>query len=179
MEKILDFIKKNKLIKAGEVIGVGVSGGIDSMCLLHFLNEHKNDLDIEVVAIHINHSIREESDDDARFVVEKCKEMGVRVYKSTIDCPKIAKDKKVSLETAAREGRYGVFDALLRKDIVDKIALAHHQMDQAETILMHILKNSNARSKLPKCCKPSISVCSVSLWMKRRLTRAPMKLWKS
>lgn len=140
MEKILDFIKKNKLIKAGEVIGVGVSGGIDSMCLLHFLNEHKNDLDIEVVAIHINHSIREESDDDARFVVEKCKEMGVRVYKFTIDCPKIAKDKKVSLETAAREGRYGVFDALLRKDIVDKIALAHHQMDQAETILMHIFR---------------------------------------
>lgn len=140
MEKILDFIKKNKLIKAGEVIGVGISGGIDSMCLLHFLNEHKNDLDIEVVAIHINHSIREESDDDARFVVEKCKEMGVRVYKFTIDCPKIAKDKKVSLETAAREGRYGVFDALLRKDIVDKIALAHHQMDQAETILMHIFR---------------------------------------
>lgn len=140
MEKILDFIKKNKLIKAGEVIGVGVSGGIDSMCLLHFLNEHKNDLDIEVVAIHINHSIREESDDEARFVVEKCKEMGVRVYKFTIDCPKIAKDKKVSLETAAREGRYGVFDALLRKDIVDKIALAHHQMDQAETILMHIFR---------------------------------------
>ncbi len=140
MEKILDFIKKNKLIKAGEVIGVGISGGIDSMCLLHFLNEHKNDLDIEVVANHINHSIREESDDDARFVVEKCKEMGVRVYKFTIDCPKIAKDKKVSLETAAREGRYGVFDALLRKDIVDKIALAHHQMDQAETILMHIFR---------------------------------------
>ena len=140
MEKILDFIKKNKLIKAGEVIGVGISGGIDSMCLLHFLNEHKNDLDIEVVAIHINHSIREESDDDARFVVEKCKEMGVRVYKFTIDCPKIAKDKKVSLETAAREGRYGVFDALLRKDIVDKIALAHHQMDQTETILMHIFR---------------------------------------
>lgn len=136
----MDFIKKNKLIKAGEVIGVGISGGIDSMCLLHFLNEHKNDLDIEVVAIHINHSIREESDDDARFVVEKCKEMGVRVYKFTIDCPKIAKDKKVSLETAAREGRYGVFDALLRKDIVDKIALAHHQMDQAETILMHIFR---------------------------------------
>ena len=122
------------------MIGVGVSGGIDSMCLLHFLNEHKNDLDIEVVAIHINHLIREESDDEARFVVEKCKEMGVRVYKFTIDCPKIAKDKKVSLETAAREGRYGVFDALLRKDIVDKIALAHHQMDQAETILMHIFR---------------------------------------
>lgn len=140
MEKILEFVKKNKLIKAGEVVGVGVSGGIDSMCLLHFLNEHKEALDIDVVAVHINHGIREESDDEARFVVQKCKEMGVRVYKFTIDAPKLAKEKKLSLETAAREGRYGVFETLVKKDIVDKIALAHHQSDQAETILMHIFR---------------------------------------
>lgn len=142
MDKILDFVKKNKLIKAGEVIGVGVSGGIDSMCLLHFLNEHKQALDIDVVAIHINHGIREESDDEARFVLQKCREMGIRVYKFSIDSPKIAKDKRVSIETAAREGRYGVFEALARKDIVDKIALAHHQSDQAETILMHIFRGA-------------------------------------
>jgi len=140
MDKILSFIKKNKLIKAGQVIGVGVSGGADSMSLLHYLNEHKNMLDIEVVAIHINHGIREESDDEARLVLQKCKEMGVRVYKFSIDSPKIAKDRKLSIETAAREGRYGVFDAIIRKDIVDKIALAHHQSDQAETILMHIFR---------------------------------------
>lgn len=140
MDQILDFIKKHKLIKAGQVIGVGVSGGVDSMTLLHFLHENRQVLDIEVVAIHINHGIREESDDEARFVLQKCREMGVRVYKFTIDSPKIAKDKRLSIETAAREGRYGVFDALIRKDIVDRIALAHHQSDQAETILMHIFR---------------------------------------
>ena len=140
MDKILDFIKKHKLIRSGQVIGVGVSGGIDSMCLLHFLNEHKQDLDIDVVAIHINHGIREESDDEARFVLEKCREMGVRAYKFTIDSPKIAKEKKISIETAAREGRYGVFESLISRDVVDKIALAHHQSDQAETILMHIFR---------------------------------------
>lgn len=152
MEKILDFIKKHRLIKAGEVIGVGVSGGIDSMSLLCFLNEHKQLLDIDVVAVHINHGIREESDDEARFVLQKCRDMGVRVYKFSIDSPKIAKEKKISLETAAREGRYGVFDALVRKDIVDKIALAHHQSDQAETILMHIFRGcgvSGARGMEP------------------------------
>ncbi len=142
MEKILDFIKKNKLIKAGEVVGVGVSGGIDSMSLLHFLNAHKEELDIDVVAIHINHGIREESDDEARFVLQKCKDWGVRVYKFTIDAPKLAKERKLSIETAAREARYGLFDALVKKDIVDKVALAHHQSDQAETILMHILRGS-------------------------------------
>lgn len=152
MEKILDFIKKHKLIKAGEVIGVGVSGGVDSMSLLNFLNENKQKLDIDVVAIHINHGIREESESEARFVLQKCKEMGVRVYKFSIDAPKIAKEKRLSIETAAREGRYGVFDALVRKDIVDKIALAHHQSDQAETILMHIFRGcgvSGARGMEP------------------------------
>lgn len=142
MEKIIDFVKKNKLIKPGEVVGVGVSGGIDSMCLLHFLHTHKEQLDIDVVAIHINHGIREESEDEARFVMQKCKDMGVRFYKFSIDAVKLSKDKHVSVETAARDGRYGVFDALVKKDIVDKIALAHHQSDQAETILMHIFRGS-------------------------------------
>ncbi len=152
MEKILDFIKKHKLIKPGEVIGVGVSGGVDSMSLLSFLNEHKQQLDIEVVAIHINHGIREESEAEARFVLQKCRDLGVRVYKFSIDSPKIAKEKKLSIETAAREGRYGVFEALVKKDIVDKIALAHHQSDQAETILMHIFRGcgvSGARGMEP------------------------------
>ena len=152
MEKILAFIKKHKLIKAGEVIGVGVSGGVDSMSLLSFLNENKQLLDIDVVAIHINHGIREESEAEARFVLQKCREMGVRVYKFSIDAPKNAKEKRISIETAAREGRYGVFEALVRKDIVDKIALAHHQSDQAETILMHIFRGcgvSGARGMEP------------------------------
>lgn len=142
MEEILDFIKEHKLVKKGEIIGVGVSGGVDSMCLLHYLNSVKDILDIDVVGIHINHGIREESDSEAKFVLEKCKEMGVRVYKFTIDSHKLAKDRKLSLETAAREGRYGVFEALIKKDIVDKIALAHHQSDQAETILMHLFRGA-------------------------------------
>ena len=145
MDEILDFIKKHKLVKRGDVVGVGVSGGVDSMCLLHYLNSVKEQLDIEVVGIHINHGIREESFDEAKFVLEKCKEMGVRVYKFTIDSNKIAKEKKLSLETAAREGRYGVFDALVKKDIVDKIALAHHMSDQAETILMHLFRGAGVK----------------------------------
>ena len=145
MDEILDFIKEHKLVKRGNVVGVGVSGGVDSMCLIHYLNSVKEQLDIEVVGIHINHGIREESYDEARFVLEKCKEMGIRVYKFTIDSNKIAKEKKLSLETAAREGRYGVFDALVKKDIVDKIALAHHMSDQAETILMHLFRGAGIK----------------------------------
>lgn len=142
MQNVLDFITQNNLIKPGERIGVGVSGGSDSMALVHFLHSVSDQLDIEVVAICVDHGIREESRDEANFVVAKCKEMGVRAYKFRIDAPKLAKERNISLETAARDGRYGVFESLFKKDVVDKIALAHHLSDQAETILMHIFRGS-------------------------------------
>ncbi len=142
MQNAKNFIIENSLIKPGERIGVGVSGGSDSMALVHFLHSISEELDIEVIAIHIDHGIREESRDEANFVIEKCREMGIRAYKFRIDSPKIAKEKNISLETAAREGRYGVFKSLFKKDVVDKIALAHHLSDQAETILMHIFRGS-------------------------------------
>ena len=130
------------MIKAGDVIGVGCSGGSDSMALLSFLAQNQEKYDIEVVAIHVDHSIRENSSDDADFVRAKAREMGVRFYKFRIDAPKIAKDRGISLESAAREGRYGVFEALLKKGLVDKIALAHQKSDQAETILMHLFRGA-------------------------------------
>lgn len=142
MENVREFIEKNKMIKPGDVIGVGLSGGSDSMALLYYLHSLQEELEFEVIAIHINHGIRPESHDEAEFVVEKCRELGVRVYKFKIDAPKIAKEKNISLETAAREGRYEIFKSLINKGIADKIALAHHKSDQAETILMHIFRGS-------------------------------------
>ena len=136
------FIEKTKMIMPGDVIGVGFSGGSDSMALLHFLANNQQKYDIEVVAIHIDHGIRENSYVDADFAKEKAKELGVRFYKFRVDAPKIAKEKNISIESAAREARYGVFKTLLRKGLVDKIALAHHMQDQAETILMHIFRGS-------------------------------------
>ncbi len=142
MNTVTEFIEKTNMLKSGEVIGVGVSGGSDSMALLHFLAENQQKFDVEVVAIHVDHGIRENSYMDADFVKEKAKEFGVRFYKFRIDAPKLAKDRGISLETAAREGRYGVFNALIKKGVIDKVALAHHTLDQAETILMHIFRGS-------------------------------------
>ncbi len=137
-----DFIAKNKLFKSGEIIGVGCSGGSDSIALLHYLASNQEKFDIEVVAIHVDHEIRENSYLDADFVKEKAKEWGIRFYKFRVDAPKIAREKGISIETAARQARYGVFKSLLQKGLVDKIALAHHMSDQAETILMHIFRGS-------------------------------------
>lgn len=142
MHTVEEFIEKTNMIKKGEVIGVGVSGGSDSMALLHYLAQNQQKFDIEVVAVHVDHGIRENSFMDADFVKEKAKEFGVRFYKFRIDALRLAKDKGLSIETAAREGRYGVFNTLLKKGVIDKIALAHHMLDQAETILMHIFRGA-------------------------------------
>lgn len=142
MRSCEDFIAQNNFFKAGEIIGVGCSGGSDSLALLHFLAKNQEKYDIEVVAIHVDHQIRENSFMDAEFVKERAKELGVRFYKFRVDVPKLAKDKGLGIEAAAREARYGVFKSLVTKGVVDKIALAHHTQDQAETILMHIFRGS-------------------------------------
>lgn len=142
MENIKKLIVENNLIKEGDVIGVGVSGGKDSMALLHYLNKLSRELDFEVVAITIDHGIRENGASDALFVMDYCRQNRIRAYKFKIDAVSLSKEKSISLESAAREGRFGVFETMLQKNIVDKIALAHHLSDQAETVLMHLLRGS-------------------------------------
>lgn len=142
MKTCEEFIKQNNFFKPGEIIGVGCSGGSDSLALLHYLAQNQENFDIEVVAIHVDHQIRENSYIDADFVKGIAKELGIRYYKFRVDVPKLAKEKSLGIEAAAREARYGVFKSLVTKGVVDKIALAHHTQDQAETILMHIFRGS-------------------------------------
>lgn len=142
MQSVLKTINKYKMFKKGEIVGVAVSGGIDSMSMLHFLNSVKDDFDIEIVAINVDHSIRENSAKDTLFVQNYCSEHHIRFYKFKIDSVKIASENKMCLEEAARKGRYGVFDSLISRGIVDKICLGHHIQDQAETILLNIFRGA-------------------------------------
>lgn len=140
MENVLDYIKENNLIKSGEIIGVACSGGRDSISLLHYLNSIKHDLDCEVVAINVDHGIRQNSALDTEFVMQFCKEHKIRAYKFKGEALSVAKEEKLTLEQAARKVRYGVFETVIKKGLVDKIALAHHMYDQAETILLNIIR---------------------------------------
>ncbi len=144
MEKeVYEVIKKTKMFQAGDVVGVAVSGGADSMALLHFLFENKDNLDISVVAITVDHMLRgEKSMGDALFVRTWCKEHGIPCLVFTVDAGRIASERSVGIEDGARQARYEVFERLLKENKVDKIALAHHKGDQAETILMHILRGA-------------------------------------
>lgn len=117
---------------------LAVSGGVDSMCMLHMFATNCPTADFFVVTV--NHGIRDEAESDCQFVNDYCKSLGVRCVVENIDVPAYAQQHKLSLETAARILRYNVFDKLQ----VDFVCLAHHKNDNVETVLMHIFRGSGA-----------------------------------
>lgn len=145
MINTLKTLEKQNLISKGEKIGVAVSGGIDSMCLLHFLNEQKSHLGFDLSVINIDHNIRENSKNDSEFVKDYCKQNGITFHSFKVDVPEFVKQNKVTVEEGARICRYKVFENLLNKGIVDKIAIAHHRQDQVETILLNIFRGTGLK----------------------------------
>lgn len=144
--KILGTIKKYNMIENGEKVVLAVSGGPDSICMLDILNDIKNDLSIdlkfEIIVAHVNHMIREEAENDERYVKKYCEEKQIEFYSKSIDVKKIANNNKIGLEEAGRKERYNFFDEVLNKTNAQKIAIAHNKNDNVETVLMHILRGS-------------------------------------
>ena len=143
-EKVLDTIKKYELIKNGDTIVIGVSGGPDSMALLNSLiklNE-KNDLSYKIVVSHINHGIREEADSETLFVQKFCKEKHITCYVKKENVEQLAKIQKIGTEEAGRKLRYKFFGEVAKKENANKIATAHNANDNAETVFMNIIRGS-------------------------------------
>ncbi len=125
-------------------ICVAVSGGVDSLSLLHYLKSHEGRFGYMLSAVHCEHGIRgEESLADMRFVEETCKAWSVPLYTFSKDCPLLAKQEKVSLETAARNFRLQSFQSLVDENKVDLIATAHHKNDEAETVLFRLARGTS------------------------------------
>ncbi len=141
-EQVINTIKKYNLIEDGDKIVIGVSGGPDSICLLHILNEIKNEFHFEICVAHINHMIRKEADEETEYVKESCKSLGIECYIKRIDVIKIANNLKRGTEETGRKIRYEFFEEVLEKTKSNKIATAHNNNDKAETILMNILRGS-------------------------------------
>lgn len=145
-EKILKTIKKYSLIQNGDKIIVGLSGGPDSISLINVLDEIRREEDIdlkfEIIAAHINHNIREEAKSDENFVINYCKKKNIEIHVLSIDITKKAKEEKKGTEETGREVRYQFFEKILRKTQANKIATAHTANDNAETVLMNIIRGS-------------------------------------
>lgn len=139
---VIDTIKRYNLIKNGDSIVIGVSGGPDSICLLHILNELKQELNFKIYVAHINHLIRKEAEEETEYVQEFCKKLGVECFVKRIDVQKEAKELKRGTEETGRKVRYEFFEEVLEKTKSNKIATAHNNNDKVETIIMNILRGS-------------------------------------
>jgi tRNA(Ile)-lysidine synthase len=138
IEKVKAALERENLIPAGASIVVGVSGGADSVALLHLLHQ----LGYSVTAAHLNHSIRgAEADGDEAFVKDLCKKLGIECVTAKTDVPALAKAKGISLEMAAREARHEFFRSVLRPPS-SVICLAHHADDQLETFFLRAARGT-------------------------------------
>ena len=143
IEDVRYTINKHNMIAPGDKIIIGVSGGPDSLCLLHVLKELRGEYDCSLYAVHLNHKFRgEAADRDAAFVGEICKEWGIPAFIEVFDVPAYVVETGFSSEEAGREIRYRLFDQVCEKVGGNKIAVAHNLNDHVETILMRFMRGS-------------------------------------
>ena len=141
-KKVLETITKYNLIESGYKIVLGVSGGPDSISMLNILDERKQELQFEIYVAHINQMIREEAEEDGKYVQSYCEKKGIQCYVKRIDVQQIANTYKIGTEEAGRNVRYEFFEEVLQRVGANKIAIAHNKNDKIETIIMNLLRGS-------------------------------------
>lgn len=144
--KVSEYIKFNHLIEDGDGIAVGVSGGADSVCLLHILFALYRESNTKLLAVHVNHGIRgKDADLDEEFVLGLCRNLGIECHTFHYDVKKKAEQEGLSEEEAGRVVRYQAFRETCVKYGCNKIAVAHNKNDNAETILFHLFRGSGIK----------------------------------
>jgi tRNA(Ile)-lysidine synthase len=141
--KVIDFIQRCSLISPEEIVVVGVSGGADSVCLLHVLAKWRKGLGIKLHIAHLNHQLRGvESEADAEYVSNLAGSLGIPITIDRQDVAAYRTERNCSIEEAARELRYAFLARVAREVGANRIAIGHTRDDQVETILMHILRGT-------------------------------------
>lgn len=142
IKKVAKFIEEQQLMPQKARVVVAISGGADSVALLLILRK----LGYSCHAAHCNFHLRgEESMRDERFVRELCRELGTPLYVADFATAEHAKKNSISIEMAARELRYGFFDEIKKKTDSRFIAVAHHCDDNAETVLLNLIRGTGIR----------------------------------
>ncbi|MBO6178773.1 MAG: tRNA lysidine(34) synthetase TilS [Selenomonadaceae bacterium] len=144
-KKILEFAKKYGLFEKKKILAA-VSGGADSMALLHFLLGLSKEEGLKIAVLHFEHGIRgEESIRDMNFVANYCETLDAPCFIGRGKAPELAREKKITVEMAARILRYEFFNEVLIKEGYNVIATAHHADDQAETVLLNLIRGSGVK----------------------------------
>ena len=136
------FIAQHKMVENGETVLVAVSGGADSLALLYGLHALRQQLKCHLHVVHLNHCLRPEADTDAEFVRQHAEHLNLPCTIQQVDVFRLAKQWKLSVETAGRRARYQFYETVCSETDATKVALGHHQDDSAETVLMHLIRGS-------------------------------------
>ncbi len=143
--KVLSAFTDYSMTNGVSHIVVGLSGGADSLCLLHLLNSIKDDYGFSLSAAHVNHGIRgDEAVSDAEFCRAFCSDLGIDFNLLEIDCVSLAKEKGMTVEECGRKARYDFFNELC-KDSTYRIATAHNANDNAETLLFNLARGTGLK----------------------------------
>ena len=138
--KFINNLKNYKLENSR--ILLAISGGKDSMAMLDLFACFKDELKLNIVVCHFNHSLREDADRDEKFVKTQCEKYGLKFYSKKEDVLLFSNENKLSIEEGARTLRYKFFDEIKRIENLDYIATAHNKNDLAETVIMRILRGT-------------------------------------
>lgn len=160
-ESVLQYIRRQSLLKAGDRVGLAVSGGTDSVALLRLLLELRSEIGVVLSVVHFNHNLRrEESEGDERFVAELARRHRLELHCAGGDVATHAEIQHLSTEAAARDLRYQFFLRLMTEEKLNCIATGHTLDDQAETVLLKIVRGSGTRGLAgiyPKLSYPQLS----------------------
>jgi tRNA(Ile)-lysidine synthase len=170
IKNVLGTIEKYSMLRKGDRVLIGVSGGPDSIALLHILLRLKDEYELKLKVGHLNHGLRgEESDRDERFVKNLCKQLKIKCYTKRLKKGELESAKGVSPEESARRARYKYFEWLSKKLKCNRIALGHTADDQAETVLMRFVRGSGLRGLggIPPVRKNGLIIRPlINLWRK-------------
>ncbi|GAA0353590.1 tRNA lysidine(34) synthetase TilS [Bacillus horti] len=140
---IHSFVAKHGLFQQGDSLLLAISGGVDSMALLHWFIQQREAQSLTLRVIHVNHQLRgEESERDQQHVEEMCRQWNVPCSSVRVDVVTYAREKRISKQVAARECRYQAFEQIAKQYDISIIATAHHADDQVETVLMRLIRGA-------------------------------------
>ena len=146
LERLLQFAAEHELLRPGDRVAVAVSGGADSVALLRLLLDARSEFGVVLSVTHFNHKIRgHEADEDEAFVRALAEKHDLAFHAGSADTPQFAREHHLGLEAAARQLRHEFFRELIRENKASKVATAHTLDDQAETVLLRLMRGAGTK----------------------------------
>lgn len=142
LEKVRWTIEKHRMLKKGDRVLIGCSGGIDSMVLLDCIYKLKDEYELDITVAHLNHMLRQEAKEDELFVIDTCKRYNIKCITREVDVRRIKEEQKLSEEEAGRVARYNFFYELVNSLGLSKILLGHNKNDVVETFFLNLFRGS-------------------------------------